>query len=337
MKRMAAVIAGLCIVACSKAPAPSLPALNLDPQRVAVVGISSGAIMAQQMHLAYSDHLLGAALLSGPPYQCAEGSLDRAIGFCMKAAGAAPDMATLATRVAERASRGELAPLSGLDGDRVLVAHGKGDVLVPESIARAAYALYEALPEVAGMNLRWDGDGDFAHLWPTLDAGVDCATTAPPYLGKCGRDFAGEVMQALFGAAASTVAPEASGTVLEFDQDRFAPSGEDAFLDATGRLYQPVQCAEGKPCGLLIAFHGCEQNLAAVGEAFVRDNGLNRWADVHSVVVLYPQTRATYLPLNPKACWDWWGYSGPDYDTRKGLQLRAVAGMAAALGVRLSD
>ena len=87
----------------------------------------------------------------------------------------------------------------------------------------------------------------------------------------------------------------------------------------------------------MIAFHGCEQNLAAVGEVFVRDNGLNRWADLHSVVVLYPQTRATYLPLNPKACWDWWGYSGPDYDTRKGLQLRAVAGMAAALGVPLSD
>jgi poly(3-hydroxybutyrate) depolymerase len=69
----------------------------------------------------------------------------------------------------------------------------------------------------------------------------------------------------------------------------------------------------------------------------VRDSGLNRWADVHDVVVLYPQTRATYMPLNPKACWDWWGYSGPDYDTRKGVQLRAIANMAAALGAPLAD
>jgi hypothetical protein len=53
--------------------------------------------------------------------------------------------------------------------------------------------------------------------------------------------------------------------------------------------------------------------------------------------VLYPQTRATYMPLNPKACWDWWGYSGAAYDTRKGLQLRWLANAAAALGAPLID
>lgn len=291
--------------------------------------------MAQQMHLAWSDHINGAALLAGPPYQCAEGSLERALGYCLKAAGAAPDMEKLAAEISARAQRGDLAPLQGLRGDRVLVAHGKNDALVPESMSRASLALYRALPEAASMSLRFDGDGNFAHLWPTLAAGGDCQTTATPYIGKCNRDFAGEVMQALFGDAPQVAAESAKGKLLEFDQEPYFPAGEDAFLDAHGLLYQPAQCVSGKACGLVIAFHGCEQNQAAIGETFARDNGLNRWADVYDTVVLYPQTRSSYLPLNPKACWDWWGYSGTDYDTRKGVQLRAVANMAAALGAPL--
>lgn len=334
MKTLWIAAAAVFITACSKAP-PPLPALKLDTQRVAVVGISSGAIMAQQMHLAWSDHINGAVLLAGPPYQCAEGSLERALGYCLKAAGAAPDMAKLAAEISARAQRGDLAPLEGLRGDRVLVAHGKNDTLVPASMAQAAYALYQALPEAASMSLRFDGDGNFAHLWPSLSAGVDCQTTATPYIGNCNRDFAAEVMQALFGDAPAAAPAQAGGSLSVFDQDAYSPEGEDALLDSRGLLYQPEQCSAGKFCGLVIAFHGCEQNQATIGETFARDNGLNRWADVYDTVVLYPQTRSSYLPLNPKACWDWWGYSGTDYDTRKGVQLRAVANMAAALGAPL--
>jgi hypothetical protein len=53
-------------------------------------------------------------------------------------------------------------------------------------------------------------------------------------------------------------------------------------------------------------------------------------------VVVYPQTRASFMPLNPKGCWDWWGYSGADYDTRNGVQLRWLANLVDALGIPLS-
>lgn len=94
-------------------------------------------------------------------------------------------------------------------------------------------------------------------------------------------------------------------------------------------------CSGGATCALHIALHGCQQNADSVGEAFVRDAGYNRWADAYELVVLYPQTRSSLAPLNPKACWDWWGYSGADYDTREGVQPRAIAAMAAALGAPL--
>jgi poly(3-hydroxybutyrate) depolymerase len=324
------------LVACAKPETPALPRLQLDPQRVAVVGLSSGAIMAQQVHFAFSDHIVGAVLLAGPPYGCAEGSLELALSRCMKGESEPPDVARLAGIVRERAADGRLAPLEGLQGDRIFALRGRFDAIVAEPVAKAAFALYGQLPVGASMPSNWDGDGAFAHLWPKPGTGDDCTQTATPFLGRCDRDLAGETMARLFGPP-SRAADEARGELGTFGQEPFGPGDEDAFLDAMGYLYRPTQCESPGRCGLLIAFHGCEQNAAAVGEAFVRDSGLNRWADVHDVVVLYPQTRATYMPLNPKACWDWWGYSGPDYDTRKGVQLRAIANMAAALGAPLAD
>ncbi len=329
------MVSALTVTGCATGTASDgLPTLRLDPARVAVAGISSGAIMAQQVHLAYADRLRGAALLSGPPYQCAGGTLEQALGQCMAAPAPGPDAAALAQRIVERAGRGELAPLSGLQGDAVLVAHGRHDGVVSRAVARAALTVYENLPQVASMTLRWDGDGDFAHLWPTLDTGGDCTVTAAPYLGNCGRDFAAEVVQTLFGAAAGE-ADDASGELITFSQAPFNPDGRDALLDDKGYLYVPKVCAAGESCGLLVVFHGCDQGAAVVGDVFARDNGLNRLAADHRLVVLYPQARASYAPLNPKGCWDWWGFSGADYDTRSGAQLVWLAKAVSALGVEL--
>ena len=78
-------------VGCSEGNAAlPLDRLNLDPDRVAVAGLSSGAYMATQAHVAFSDHIRGAAVLAGGPYACAHGDLGTALGTCMKANPAAP-------------------------------------------------------------------------------------------------------------------------------------------------------------------------------------------------------------------------------------------------------
>ncbi|MBW8366346.1 MAG: hypothetical protein K0M70_00595 [Arenimonas sp.] len=327
-----AVALALAVVACAgEAPAP-LPRLQVDPDRIAVAGLSSGAYMATQTHVSWSDRLRGAALLAGGPYACAGGSLDVALGLCMTGQ---PDAARLAGRVRDRAAGGFVAPLSGLAGDRVYVLHGRRDATVSASVSRAGESLYAALSEEAGgIALRWDGGRDFGHVMPTIDRGVDCIVGGSPYLGACGFDAAGDAMAWLFGDPAGAVG-EASGELRAFDQDALLPDGEDALLADSGWLYLPRACAAGESCGVLVVFHGCQQNADAIGEVFARDAGFNRWADVHRVAVLYPQTRSSYLPLNPKACWDWWGYSGPDYDTRRGLQQRWLAAAMAALGAPL--
>lgn len=321
------------LAACSsRAEAPPLPALRIDAARVAVAGLSSGAYMATQVHLAHSDRIHGAALIAGGPYGCAQGDLNAALGPCMQAQPAAPDGAALAARARERAAAGALAPLQGLEGDRVLVLHGREDRKVAPAVGAAAVDLYRALQQDApGLIVEARLDGDFGHLLPLEGEGDECLDPPAPYLGRCGLDAPGLVFEQLFGAAPRPVQAPA-GQLRSFSQSALSGDGPDPILADSGYLYVPPQC-ESETCGLLLAFHGCQQNADKVGEAFVREGGFNRWADAYGVVVLYPQTRASYAPLNPNACWDWWGYTGEHYDTREGAQLRWVARALDALGV----
>jgi poly(3-hydroxybutyrate) depolymerase len=316
--------------------AASLPKLHVDASRVTVAGLSSGAYMATQAQMAYPDVFHGAALVAGGPYGCAGGKLETALGSCMKGTPA-PDAAALAKSARDRAGKGEIGPLKDLAGARIYALHGTGDALVSPVVAKASADFYEALREddasLASLHVVDDGARAFAHNLPVTKQGDNCGKSESPYLGACGFDAAGEIFSQLYGKPAHAVG-EAKGEVRTFDQDALRPGGKDALLASTGYVYTPLSCLAGKPCGVMVALHGCKQNADTVGEAFVRDAGFNRWADAYDVVVLYPQTRASFAPLNPQACWDWWGYTGSDYDTRQGVQLRLLIGALAAMGVR---
>jgi poly(3-hydroxybutyrate) depolymerase len=324
----------LLLAACAGDRAAPLPRFDLDPDRIAVAGLSSGAYMATQAHFAFSDHLRGALLVAGGPYGCAGGSIDTALGPCIAAKPTAPDPARLAAVVRDRAGTGALAPLTGLQGDRVYVLHGARDPLVSPRLADASAALYADLGG-GDVALQLDRTRAFGHVLPTLATGVDCVAGGSPYLGRCDFDAAGSALEWIYGTPPAPAPAVAGGELRHFDQSALAAEGAANQLAASGLLYVPTACAAGARCGLLVVFHGCEQSAGQVGETFARDAGFNRWADVHALVVLYPQVEASWLPLNPKACWDWWGYTGADYDTRGGAQLRWLAAASAALGAPL--
>ncbi|MFC4762545.1 extracellular catalytic domain type 2 short-chain-length polyhydroxyalkanoate depolymerase [Dyella koreensis] len=317
--------------------AAPLPKLKLEPARVAVAGLSSGAYMATQAQLAYPEVFGAAALVAGGPYGCAGGKLDVALSACMKGTPA-PDVPALVARARQRSAAGEIGALSALAHARVYLLHGKDDAVVAPPVAEAAAKFYEQLRDgdaaLKGMQVHDDGSRVFAHNLPVVARGDDCDKSVSPYLGRCGFDAAGEIFAQLFGKPPRAVG-EAKGELRTFDQNVYRPDGADAFLADEGYIYVPPGCQAGKPCGLLVAFHGCKQNATAVGEAFVKDAGFNRWADAYDVAVLYPQTRASMAPLNPQACWDWWGYSGGDYDGRHGVQLRWLVRAVGALGLPL--
>lgn len=304
-----------------------LPALAIDPERVAVFGLSSGAYMAHQLHIAHSGRFAGVALVAGGPYGCAQGDLGKALATCVNpgADAPAPDVAALAQEIVERVGRGDVDALDGLAGDRVYVFHGQLDQTVGAAVTQASADLYRALGvEIA---LQLDFDQPVAHVMPTIGPGV-CDVSESPWLAPCELDLAGQVMQYLFQL--DQPAAGGAGELRSFDQRAGAGDELPAGLADEGYLYVPPQCENGG-CGLLLALHGCQQSATQIGSVFVEGAGFQRWADSAGVVVLYPQTAASMIPLNPKACWDWWGYSGSNYDTREGPQIKALMAFVDAL------
>jgi poly(3-hydroxybutyrate) depolymerase len=72
-------------------------------------------------------------------------------------------------------------------------------------------------------------------------------------------------------------------------------------------VYIPQRCKDGKTtaCRLHIALHGCDQQESLVGNAFLLEAGYIELADANDIVVLFPQTQASYItPFNPQGCFD---------------------------------
>ena len=55
-----------------------------DLSATSVSGISSGGYMAVQFHIAHSATVIGAGVLAGGPYYCAQGSVWTALYNCME-------------------------------------------------------------------------------------------------------------------------------------------------------------------------------------------------------------------------------------------------------------
>jgi hypothetical protein len=227
----------------------------------------------------------------------------------------------------------------GLAAARVWLFSGTRDRTVEPAVVDAARRFY-ALYKIPEGNLALVADRPAGHGMVTENAGGACGATAPPFINDCDYDAAGELLRHLLGAAAPPAAVE-TGKILRFDQRPFAAG--DAYgisLADSGYVYVPRAC-EADRCRIHVAFHGCRQSVEAIGERFVREAGYNRWADTNRLIVLYPQTIARNGPgvqglrwsfvFNPRGCWDWWGYTGPQYHTKAGPQLRAVKAMVERL------
>lgn len=104
-------------------------------------------------------------------------------------------------------------------------------------------------------------------------------------------------------------------------------------------MYVPTECQKGG-CKVHVAIHGCQQGREQAYDRFTRLGGYNDWAENHQMIVLYPRVVANnngMRPINPRGCWDWWGYT-PDeridwrgYAKRNAPQMRSILNMVDAL------
>lgn len=300
------------------AGAAPLPGHKAEVATFTVSGVSSGGYMAVQVHFAHSRRVVGVAALAAGPYYCARGSLWTAWNLCMTGNPVVSKNDVRDARVD---------PVANIAKARVWLFSGTEDRTVAPAVVQALakqYALFGAAPVLVN-------DKPAGHAMVTENAGNACGATEPPFINDCDYDAAGALLGHLLGAL-SPPSKGAQGRVVAFDQRELGGT-HAVSMGETGYAYVPRSCEVGG-CRVHVAFHGCRQGASAIGEAFVRDAGYNRWADTNRLIVLYPQAAARYAwwTWNPRGCWDWWGYTGTDYATRSGVQIAAIAAMVARLG-----
>jgi poly(3-hydroxybutyrate) depolymerase len=342
-----ALLGGLGLLAASLGAARAaeeLPRLGVTLPATSVSGLSSGAYMAGQIELAHSKDIVGAGVVAGGPFACAEtasGQLfpywpivmwqnaSQAANACMKVSWGVPDAEKLAKRAKELAEDGKIDDLSDLADDKVYLFSGDEDQTVERPVVEAAKRFYAAagVPEESVTFVERKG----GHAFITETEGTACGLSEQPYVSDCDYDQAKAILEWIYGAPLADPSPSPTGKSIVFDQFSFADDVANG-LAAEGVVYVPAACATNRGCRLHIALHGCEQARESVGDTFIKESGFARYADTNRLVILFPQIAGSVV--NPHGCWDWWGYSDIDYLGKDAPQIAAIWAMAERLAAQ---
>ena len=314
--------------------ADSLPAFLADPDQTSVSGLSSGAFMAVQYQVAFSSTVKGAGVVAGGPYYCAGTLGYGAVDICVGMVPFLPPNPSLMLIAADAfANAGQIDPLADLKNDRIYVFSGTKDRVVYPQAVDATVEFFK-LAGVPSTNISYVNQLPAGHAFITRAFGNDCAANEPPYINRCtvkgqGYDQAGALLTHIYGKLNSPV-KSVRGRIVTFNQREFAAASSGMAED--GYVYVPISCRrDSSGCKVHIALHGCKQSAQVVGKDFYSRTGYNNWADSNKLLVLYPQVNATSLPYNPRGCWDWVGYTGPNFATQAGVQLSAIKAMVDRL------
>lgn len=348
--------------------ADPLPSFDVDLNQCSVSGLSSGAFMSVQLHLAHSSMFAGAGIVAGGPWCCAgsypgpaplagDARVQNALFVCMNPLipGAGPDAAALARQAIDAASHGLIDPVEHLSQDRLYIFTGLADSVVASSTVRATRDFYRALGVPQG-NLCFVDHVDAGHALLTTnleDNPLDA--NQPPYLNRApgARPQSHDILEHIHGPLKPAV-DRPAGRLMRFDQREFFDHETRASMSAYGYVYVPPGVLKGRPARVHVVLHGCKQganyvdfvdgrpdrgNNPPYGLRYVTTTGYNEMADANDLIVLYPQAEGIDdgRTQNPEGCWDWWGYScvdpdRPDFHTRDAIQIRALHGMLQRLG-----
>ncbi|MBS0308020.1 MAG: hypothetical protein JSS58_03530 [Proteobacteria bacterium] len=317
-------------IACAATPDDKLQSYRIDPEQVSVSGISSGAAMATQLHVAYSSLFKrGIGIIAGPAYYCGEGNVITALSNCVQPADGVPFRTEFAVETAQAWSGKSIDDVSNLANTKVYIFNGLKDTTIKPTVVAENRVFYSKF--TAEKNIIYKNDLPAGHAMIVDTGKTACDAAEEPYINNCNFDLPGAMLNWIHGALKPRVAA-VPANLMQFNQDEFrgATRDSDAF-DASALVYVPNACQRGETCKLHVALHGCQQGQAYVGDRYARNAGYNEWAEANNIIVLYPQISSSGKlgtpTQNPLGCWDWWGYSSTDYAVRDGVQIATIKRM----------
>ena len=332
----AAALSGpLASVSDAAEPPPPLPNLHANGNKTSVSGLSSGGYMAGQYGVVFSSSVKGVGIVAAGPFGCFPVYFTQFLPFL----GAGTPL-TAFEKCMTGEPRGNVAYFfaKGLEGQQVngqrlidsmdnlkhqkiYIFTGKRDSVVTSRVADATKQFYER----AGANkkkLRYVDNisAEHAFIFPQVD--TPCEKLGGLYIVHCEfppkveYDQPREILKFIYGKLHAP-AQHLSSAPVAYSQKEFIPPARDGEMllgqsgfDDAGYVYIPAMCKDEKSrgCSVHVVFHGCLQAAEKVQAAVDGSPAYNRWADTNSIIVLYPQIKASDLG-NKGGCWDWYGYS----------------------------
>ena len=333
----------------SSAQSQSLPALGANIDNTSVSGLSSGAFMTSQFFMAHSANMVGAGIVAGGPYLCAQSypgpRLTNAMTACMNplTADVGPNTPLLIKKTNQLASDHQIDPVSDVTKARLYLFSGTEDHTVSTIVMDQTYAFFKKLG-VPDDQINYVKKVAAGHAFITENNQDNaCGVTKPPYINDCDIPQAEDILAQIYPSFKAAPVNE-QAKAMPFNQKEFIKDQPFTSMDDTGYVYIPAQCQKGTACSVHVVFHGCEQGatVKGVGDQYYDGTGYNAFADANNLIMLYPQVHPSEKltstePYNPKGCWDFWGYSIPsnptsgDYFSANAPQIKAVYSMVQRL------
>lgn len=302
-------------------PTAPLPSLNASASQTSISGLSSGAFMAAQFHVAYSKDLIGAGIVAGGPWNCAGTNpmvppISSAVSTCMDPCKYSwfgcpsvmfPNSNYLADLARSTASFGHIDDPENLKNDQVYIFSGQNDKTVVTGVVDTTSQFYQKLG-LSDEQILYNSKVDAGHAFITTDPHDNaCSETASPYINDCDIPQAQRILEHIYGEQQPAVSPPA-GELLKFKQNEFFDSSLTS-MDDDAYVYVPKSCLT-EQCKVHVAVHGCQQGISVIGTTYIEQTGYMEAADANNIIVLYPQVKkSNFTPMNPRGCWDFWGYS----------------------------
>lgn len=327
----------------------NLPKLNAIQNQSSISGLSSGAFMATQYHIAYSKDLVGVGAIAGGPWQCAASNplnsnpLSTATSTCTCLKGLPcpylgapfPDVSHLNTLAIQAEKDGKIDALSNIHDDKVYLFSGLQDKTVLTPVVDSANAFYQTLGINTGQ-IRYNDTLDAGHAFITnFENDLDCPLSQTPFINDCQYQQARDLLSHIYGDLKAPVDYQADN-LIRFNQKAFVPQYRFniSSMNQEAYAYIPTRCqADPSNCRVHVALHGCEQGMQTLGDKFVTGTGYLNMAESNDLIMLFPQVdKSAYIPYNPKGCWDFWGYTNNSfppytYYTKDAIQMRAIKAM----------
>lgn len=301
----------------------SVSAYNINLKKITLSGISAGAYFAQQMHMAYSNEISGVALIAGGPYNCSEGNIIRALNACMKTTPDAISVDKIVATLDDQKKNQLIDTGETIQDSKVFLLSGQNDDVISEQVVASVKDLYLKL-KVPESNIKYINSLEVGHAFPTLDYGNPCSTArTAPFISKCNYDGAFEILNFFYGPL-KTKGTEVEKNLVIISQEKHFDKAINNSMANEALAYVPTACLQGKECSLHISFHGCLQSRDDLQDDFIRKTGFNAWAETNDIIILYPQAVKSYALGNPNSCWDWWGYTGPQFINKQSVQMSIV-------------